>query len=121
MAWTKEERAEYDRKYRAENAEKLKVQRAKWREENPDKVKARLAKWKKENREKVKASQAKWLAKNVEKEKARNAKGVAELKDYYIKGVLVAQGFPKESITPELIELKRITLKTSRLCLQLKN
>ena len=148
MTKTKEEKAEYMRKYYAEklkenlakryveNAEKVKADRAKYRAENPEKVKASKAryysentekiktsntKWQKENAEKVKATRAKWRRNNPEKTKASKAKGVAELKDYYIKGVLVAQGFPKESITPELIELKRITLKTSRLCLRLKN
>ena len=136
MAMTKEERGEYNRKwraenvekikakkakYRAENAEKIKSYRAKWGAENAEKVKASQAKWNAENPEKIKASQAEWFAKNAEKEKARRAKSIAELKDGYVEEMLRRQGFPKESITPELIELKRITLKTSRLCRQLKN
>lgn len=106
MAKTKEERREYNRKYRAENLEKIKANQAKYCAENP---------------EKIKASRAKWFAKNAEKEKARRAKSIAELKDVYVEETLRIQGFKKEQITPELIELKRITLKTSRLCRQLKN
>ena len=106
MAKTKEEKAEDMRKYRAENPEKIKAYRAKWQAENAEKNKARFTKWR---------------AENPEKDKAKKAKEVLSLARYYVKGVLVAQGFPKESITPELIELKRITLKTSRLCRQLKN
>jgi len=106
MAKTKEEKAEYMRKWRAENVEKIKAKKAKYRAENP---------------EKVKGHSAKWYSENSEKEKARQVKYTTELKDMYIKAVLRQQGFPNESITPELIELKRITLKTERLCRQLKN
>ena len=91
MAMTKEERSEYMRKYYAANKEILKAHSVKWNAENPEKV------------------------------KARSTRSVADLKESYIKSKLRQQGFPNESITPELIELKRITLKTSRLCRQLKN
>ena len=86
-----------------------------------EKVKAGKAKWCTENAEKEKARKDKWYSENSEKEKARKVKYTAELKDAYIKAALRQQGFPNESITPELIELKRITLKTTRLCRQLKN
>ena len=98
---TKEENREYHRKYRAENPEKIKA------------IRAKSAKYRAEN--------AEWSAFFAEKERARRAKNIAELKDVYVEEKLRQQGFPKESITPELIELKRITLKTTRLCRQLKN
>ena len=91
MAMTKEERREYDRKYRLENAEKIKTHNTKYR------------------------------AKNAENIKTSNAKATSSLASHYVKRILVSQGFKNEQITPELIELKRITLKTSRLCRQLKN
>ena len=91
MAKTKEEKAEYMRKWRAENAEKIKTYNAKYR------------------------------AKNVENIKTSNAKATSSLVSHYVKRTLVSQGFKNEQITPELIELKRITLKTSRLCRRLKN
>ena len=121
MAMAKEERGEYMRKYRAKNKEKLKAKKAKYRAENAEKIKSYRAKWGAENPEKIKASQAEWFAKNAEKEKARRAKSIAELKDGYVEEMLRRQGFKKEQITPELMELKRITLKTTRLCRQLKN
>lgn len=43
------------------------------------------------------------------------------LPDSNIRNRLREQGFPKEAITPELIELKRNIIKTTRLCRQLKN
>ena len=110
MAKTKEEKAEYNRKYYIDNKEKIKAHSVKWNAENPEKVKAGDAK-----------HYAKKYAENPEKFKARSTRSVADLKESYIKSKLRQQGFPNESITPELIELKRITLKTTRLCRQLKN
>ena len=121
MVRTKDERRDYMRKYRAENPEKIKSKKAKYRAENAEKIKSYRAKWGAENPEKIKASKAEWFAKNAEKEKARRAKSIAELKDGYVEERLRSQGFKSEQITPELIELKRITLKTTRLCRQLKN
>ena len=110
MAMTKEERSEYMRKYYAANKEMLKVHSVKWNAENPEKVKAGNAK-----------HYAKKYAENPEMFKARSTRSVADLKESYIKSKLRQQGFKNEQITPELIELKRITLKTTRLCRQLKN
>ena len=110
MAKTKEEKAEYMRKYYAANKEKTKAHSVKWNAENPEKIKASNAK-----------HFAKKYAENPEKFKARSTRSVADLKESYIKSKLRKQGFKNEQITPELIELKRITLKTKRLCLQLKN
>ena len=136
MAMTKEERREYNRKYYTENSEKIKARIAKYCTENPEKEKIRRTLYYKENTERVKAASAEYVAKNTEKEKIRCAKYRVEnkekiklrsvkditlLSDSYIRRALVVQGFKNEQITPELIELKRITLKTTRLCRQLKN
>ena len=110
MAMTKEERQEYMREYYTENKEKIKARSVKWNAENPEKFKASNAK-----------CYAKKYAENPEKFKARSTRSVADLKESYIKCKLRKQGFKNEQITPELIELKRITLKTTRLCRQLKN
>ena len=121
MAMTKEERREYDRKYRLENAEKIKTHNARYYSENTEKIKTANVKYRAANPEKCKAYRAKWRENNPEKVKAKNDKYTTELKDAYIKAMLRQQGFKNEQITPELIELKRITLKTTRLCRQLKN
>ena len=86
-----------------------------------EKTKASKAKWNRNNAEKIKTHNAKYRAKNAENIKTSNAKATSSLARHYVKRILVSQGFPKERITPELIELKRITLKTSRLCRRLKN
>ena len=136
MAWSKEERREYGIKYRAENAEKIKEARAKYNKENSEKRKASLKAWQKSNPEKLKEIQAShysknkesirevqkiWRKANPDKLRDKESRSRENLSNRYVKQVLRYAGFPNESITPELIELKRITLKTSRLCRQLKN
>ena len=121
MARTKEEIREYQRNYRKENVEKAKAYNVKYRAENPEKAKVYSAKYRAKNPEKAKDYSAEYRAENPEKVKARRAKYIGVLKDGYIKELLRQQGFKNEQITPELIELKRITLKTTRLCRQLKN
>jgi hypothetical protein len=39
MSWTKEERAEYNKRYREENREKINANMRYWRKHNPEKVK----------------------------------------------------------------------------------
>ena len=118
---TKEERKEYNSKYYTENSEKIKARIAKYCTENSEKEKIRKALYYEENREGIKVTRAKYRVENKEKIKLRRVKDVTLLADSYIRRALVVQGFKNEQITPELIELKRITLKTTRLCRQLKN
>jgi hypothetical protein len=58
---------------------------------------------------------------NNERIKAYKRKLVKDLKDHYIISLLTKNPILKELITPEIIELKKIQLKTLRLCQQLKN
>ena len=50
-----------------------------------------------------------------ERAKLKVAKNRLNLEAPYINKLLKAQGFPKEAITPELIEVKRLIIKTRRL------
>ena len=137
---TTEEKKEYNRKYYAANKEKALENRRKYYEANKErefenrrkyyeankeKDLANARKWRETNKEKVAEYSRKWAEANPEKAKASvkkfNVLYKAELRDPYVKQILRQQGFKSEQITPELIELKRITLKTKRLCRQLKN
>lgn len=100
---TKEERKAYNKSYREKNIDKIKQQSKEYSILNIEKIRL-----KEKNR-------------NKDTVREREKRYVNEANDLYIKKRLKSQGFPKESITPELIELKRITLKTTRLCRQLKN
>ena len=106
MAQTKEEKKEYAKKWRKENSDKTKEYRRKYYKENLSKFK-----------EYQKNNPKEYIGKILEYQK----KNRVILSDVYIKKRLISQGFVKNQITPELIELKRITLKTKRLCLQLKS
>ena len=81
----------------------------------------REAAYKQRRRELYDAEKEKDIEAFRERHRASMRKGIASLSDGYIKDQLRGQGFKNEQITPELIELKRITLKTTRLCRQLKN
>jgi len=51
----------------------------------------------------------------------KSPEGIIAIENRDAKRLLRRQGFTLEQLTPELIELKRITLKTERLCRRLKN
>ena len=99
---------EYQKKWRAENSEKVKEYERKRRAENPERRKESKRKWYAENPEKAKESTRKWKEENPEK----NLR-------YAVKNNLKKQigGIPP----PELIETKFYHIKTKRLCKTLKN
>jgi hypothetical protein len=71
-------------------------------------------------------SQKKSRLKRIEKlrkyEKDRMNKDVANTSDRYIKRLFISkEKLPRELITPELIECKRLIIKTKRLCKTLSN
>lgn len=95
------------------------------------------AKWEFENKEKVIASQRKSRLKNIEHHRERGREyyknnkdkrlqyglprqklQIEQLSDWYIKRKLIRSGFTKEHINEnkELIEVKRLIIKTKRLC-----
>lgn len=73
----------------------------------------RTAEWYKEYRTRNKKKLA-------VREKVRKEKNRENLTDAYVSRILVTQGFKREDISKEIIELKRIIIKTTRLCLQLQ-
>ena len=85
----------------------------KWKESHREQVKENKKNWYKANLEKEKEKSRIWDINNPEKvkEKARRWK---EENPLYFKLALKKQGFPEERITPELMELKRMIIKTKR-------
>ena len=67
--------------YRAENLDKIKIQQAGYRANNVDKIKAQTAGYYAENKDKIKAQQAGYRAENVDKIKAQTAGYRANNKD----------------------------------------
>ena len=105
------------KKYRDANkgviAEKAKL--------NHEKIKAYQKEYRKANLIKLKEYQYDNRFRITQRAKEKQLLEIKNLSDNYIKSKLRRTGFKNEQITPELIELKRITLKTTRLCRQLKN
>lgn len=96
-----------------------------YREKNKEKTYIRHKKHYEQNKIKIlKRSYDHYLS-NIEHKKKLCKKNerfhLENLTDSYVKLRLTTQGFLKDQITPELIELKRIMLKTKRLCQQLQN
>jgi hypothetical protein len=69
----------------------------------------------KKTREKQKERVKEWRGKNPEKVKDYGRSIGHKVIDIYVKTNLIAKGFPKETITPELIEVQRLIIKTKRL------
>ena len=71
MAYNKENKAAYDKKYAAENKEKKAAYHKKWQAENKDKLAASQKKYRAENKEKIAAAnkeyQKKWYLENKER------------------------------------------------------
>ena len=99
-------------KTRPEQRENHRLYSIEYRKNNPEKSKLSDKKYRQKEEVKVKRK----TQSNMYQENLRN-----ELGDLYVKQQLKSIGFKNEQITPQLIELKRITLKTKRLCHQLKN
>ena len=74
MAWTKEERAAYNKAYRKANKEKLDAKDKAYRKANKEKIAARNKAYKEANKEKVTAYKKSWFEANKEKAFAANAK-----------------------------------------------
>ena len=117
------------KKWRAENPEKLAATAKKWREDNPKKVAAHRLKWNKENPEKQHAHHRKWVEANPEKrkaiDKATKAKKVENLTDGYVSSQLAKRKGMHQTAAqlreyPEIIECFRAVLKLRRLC-RIKN
>ena len=126
---------EYKRKYYLENKNKIKEKSKIYYLENSESIKKNVENYTKENIEKIAISRRnsyyknrderlekrkKWYEENKEyskdKIRKRNKINIDKLNCVYIKKRLKDKGFTKEQITPELIEVQKIIIKTKRLC-----
>jgi hypothetical protein len=77
--------------------------------------------YRKSNKEYINKQKSIWRKNNPEKVREEKRMITKMLKDSYIKRLLIQNGFPKNEITKELIELERIIIKTKRLCKTLQD
>jgi len=121
----KEEIKEKNKLYYLINKEEIDNRNRIFRINNEDIIKEKNRSYRANNKEVLIKKNKTWREKNkdvlIEKQILRDVNNRINLKDTYVRKCLISIGFKREQITPELIELKRITLKTKKLCLQLKN
>ena len=85
-----------------------------YRKNNPNWIKERRKIYYNKNKLQISEIQKLWRENNPEKREEIYRKKVVDCNSYYVKEKLIKQGFKKEQITPELIELKRMIIKTKR-------
>lgn len=107
------DKKEYDKIYYQKNKEK-KISAAKfYNSKRKSEISEYQKKYRIENKEKLKNLNKKYYKKEDALIKKKNQ--IKDLKDFYVRRRLIADGFSRELITSELIEVKRIILKTKRL------
>ena len=73
MPYSKEQKREYDKRYRELNKEKKSEQNRKWNEENKEKKVECDRRYREENKEKIREQNIKWREENKEKRKEKAA------------------------------------------------
>ena len=100
-----------------ENQERAKETSSVWYRVNKEIVRSQSSEWKKTNPENVKKHHSNYRLKHPEKIKAQGSKQIESLQDRYIRKKLKRGNLPEQLITdPEIIEIKRLTIKIHRLC-----
>jgi hypothetical protein len=94
-----------------------------YNQQNVEKVKERRKLYRLKNKERDNQLSKEYRKNHKHKGTEYEQKRVGNLEKSYVISQLKQQGFKQEQIEvlPQLIELKRLTLKTKRLCKQLKN
>lgn len=100
--------------YREKNKTKLLEKASIYRENNREKICDRYKEFVKNNKNKIVEYNQKYRKSHPETILRLNRDQCSKLNNNYVRQQ-VAKNFPKESITPELIEWKRISIKIKRL------
>jgi hypothetical protein len=116
-----EKAKESQKKYVKENREKITSYQLKWQKGNIEKSRQYAKNWREKHPDKAKEKWKRYKKKYPEKVKIQKQKSRQELQHSYIKGQLLNKGFKSESITPELIEVQTLIIKTKRLCKTLQS
>lgn len=116
-----EQNKERCREWYKNNKERAIELSKKFAQKNPEKVRGYKIKSAQKNRVRKLEQAREYNKNNPDKRRMRKRNSVAMLKSHYVKEILVKSKFPKEHITPELIEVKALIIKTQRLCKTSKN
>ena len=121
-SWCKDCVKSYNKKYVSENLDLFREYSKKYRLENPEKIKDRQTKYRNENRDLLRSKYAeqgkKYRLKYPEKAKLKQKRHIENLNDCIINKALKRTGFSANDIkeNPELIEIRKLIIKTKRLC-----
>jgi len=105
---------EYFDRHRDRVAAAHKESARKYAKAHPDRIAVINKRWRSTNQN-YKTNRPDYYPRDREKILKGIKEGVEALSDKYVRDQLIAQEWPKEAITPDLIEVKRVLLKFKRL------
>jgi uncharacterized damage-inducible protein DinB len=105
---------EYMKAYRSANRERILARERAWREANKERVDARDRAWQAANKERRNAISRAWREANKDRAVSNGRAWRAAAGAAFVTHILKHQGFHKDHITPELIEVKRLNLFIKR-------
>ena len=112
---------EKNRRWDAENPEKVRERNRRWEDKNPEKVREAKKRWRAKNLEKAREAEKRWRAENPEKQREKYRRRRNSLAPAYLKNLISAKyNIGISEIGDELITAKRRELKYHRQLNQLK-
>jgi hypothetical protein len=112
---------EKNRRWDAENPEKVRERNRRWEDKNPEKVREYKRRWRDKNLEKARESERRWRAENPEKQREKDRRCRNTLVPTYLKRLISAKyDIDWSEIGNELIEAKRREITYYRQFKQLK-
>ena len=113
-----EEINEKNKTYYKKNKEELKKWYKTYYKKNKEEIKEKNKTYYKKNKEEINEYKKAYRDKNKEKASEYRRERFLKLPDSYIRQLLNNQGIDKSLITPEIMELKRATIKVTRIIKQ---
>ena len=112
---------EKNRRWDAENPEKVSERNRRWEDKNPEKVREYKKRWRDKNLEKARESERRWRAENPEKQREKYRRRRNSLDPNYLKILISAKyNINFSEIGDELINAKRREITYYRQLKQLK-
>jgi len=116
--WCKTCSKKYNKAYYEENKEEKKKRDKAYCEENKEEIRNKKKTYYKENKEEINENAKVYYRENKEERGEYQRRRVLKLPDSYIRKLLNNQGIDESLITPEIMELKRATIKVTRIIKQ---
>ena len=112
---------EKNRRWDAENPEKVRERNRRWEDKNPEKVREAKKRWRAKNLEKAREAEKRWRAENPEKQREKYRRRRNSLAPAYLKNLISAKyNIGILEIGDELVNAKRREITYHRQLKQLK-